>query len=129
MKRNLMVFLLIVLPAAAQTVPEQTPSLYHSQDEYQLAHTMFAKTFIDLRQAEMNFYPDNAGDNLRFGEASAKLRELEQNWDRGHFESLQMESAISAVQMVLQDNRLTSNDGDALYEDLSRLLDFQTEYY
>jgi hypothetical protein len=31
--------------------------------------------------------------------------------------------------MVLQDNRLTSNDGGALYEDLSRLLDFQTEYY
>jgi|HubBroStandDraft_4_1064222.scaffolds.fasta_scaffold151517_2 hypothetical protein len=129
MKRNLMVFLVIVLPAAAQTIPEQTPSLYHSRDEYQLAHAMFAKTFTDLRQAQTNFYPGNAGDNLRFEETRAKLRELEQNWDRGRFESRQMGSAISAVQMVLQDNRLTSNDGGALYEDLSRLLDFQTEYY
>jgi hypothetical protein len=129
MKRNLVVLFLIAVAAAAQTVPEQSPSFYHSQDEYQLAHAMFAKTFIDLHQAQMTFYPGNAGDSLRFGETSVKLRELEQGWDRGHFETRQMESAISAVQMVLQDNRLTSRDGDALYADLSRLLDFQTEYY
>ena len=130
MKRNLILLLLIGLAVgAAQTGPEQVRSLYYSQDEYQLAHSMFAKAVADLHQAQMNFYPGNAGDSFRFEEARAKLSELEQNWDQGHLESRQMESAITAVQLVLRDNRLTSGDGDALYADLSGLLDFQTEYY
>lgn len=129
MKCHLIGLLLIGLAASAQTVPEQIPSSYYSQDQYQLAHSMFAKAFADLHQAQVNGQPGNAGDGLRIDDARAKLRELEQNWDRGHFESRQMASAISAVQLVLQDNRLKSKDGDALYADVSSLLDFQTEYY
>lgn len=123
MKRNVIVLLLMALAAAAETVPEQVPSLYYSQDEYQLAHAMFSKSLADLHQAQMN------GDSFRFDDARAKLRDLEQNWDQGRLETRQMASAINAVQMILQDNRLASRDGDALYADLSSLLDFQTEYY
>ena len=117
--------LLFSLTASAQTTPEQFRNTFHSEDQYVLAHSMFDKISADLSRAQANYLTDNT----KFDRAQAQLRVLEQNWDQGHYESLQIEGAISALQMVLRDNRLLPQDLDAFSNDLSQLLDFQTEYY
>ena len=117
--------LLFSLIASAQPTPEQFHNPFHSQDQYVLAHSMFDKLSADLSRAQTNYLADNA----IFDRAQAELSVLEQNWDQGHYESRQIEDTISALQMVLRDNRLLPQDLDAFSDDLSQLLDFQTEYY
>jgi hypothetical protein len=117
--------LLFTLIASAQTIPEQFRNPFHSQDEYELAHSLFDKISADLARAQSNYLADNA----IFDRAQAELSVLEQNWDKGHYESRQIDATISALQMVLRDNRLMPQDLDALSDDLSKLLDFRTEYY
>jgi len=122
--------LLLSLTLTAQTIPEQSPNLFHSEDQYQLAHLVFDKLSADLSQVQTTRVQTNGlEDNAIFDRAQAELSALEQNWDKGHYVSRQMEGTISALQMVLRDNRLTPRDRDAFSNDLSRLLEFQTEYY
>lgn len=118
-------FLLFSLIASAQTTPQQFSNPFHSEDQYQLAHSMFDKISADLSRSQTNYLADNA----IFDRAQTQLSVLEQNWDQGHYESRQIEGTISALQMVLRDNRLLPQDLDAFSNDLSQLLDFQTEYY
>src|SRR6202140_2701048 len=115
--------LLFSLIASAQTPPEQVRNPFHSQDEYELAHSMFDKLSADLSRAQSNYLADNA----IFDRAQAELSVLKQNWDQGHYESRQIDATISALQMVLRDNRLIHQDLDAFSGDLSQLLDFRTE--
>jgi len=58
-----------------------------------------------------------------------ELEALEQNWDKGKYDTREFDNTVSAVQMVLNDNRLIPHDGDVLSADLSRLLEFRAEYY
>lgn len=119
--------LLFSLAANAQTTSEQISNPFHSQDQYQLTHSMFDKLTADLQQAQTDAY---ALENIsRFVSANNRLRQLEQSWDKGQYLSREMESTISAIQMILNDNRFMLRDRDALSADLSRLLDFKTEYY
>ncbi len=120
-------FVLCSLAATAQALPQPVPApvqnRFYSSDEYQLAHSMFDRIRNDLDRAQTNTY------GPRFDSAHNALTALEQNWDRAHFDSRQMANTISAIQMVLNDNRLTPHDRDELSDDVSRLLDFQTDYY
>ena len=119
---NLLLFGMI---AGAQTTPEQFVNPFHSPDQYELAHSRFHKLSADLQQARSH----DPVNNAMFDRAQAALRVLEQNWDSGHYESRQIEGAISAIQTVQRDSRLMSQDVHALADDLSELLDFRTEYY
>ena len=119
---NLLLFGMI---AGAQTTPEQFVSPFHSSDQYELAHSRFNKLSADLQQARSH----DLADSAMFDRAQATLRILEQNWDSGHYESRQIEGAITAIQTVQRDSRLIPQDVDALAGDLSQLLDFRTEYY
>jgi hypothetical protein len=117
--------LLLGWTLSAQTAPDELTNPFHSEDQYQLAHSMFAKISADLSGAQTDYLADNA----IFARAQAELSVLEQNWDKGHYNSRQIEGAISALQVVLRDNRLAPRDRDAFSDDLSQLLDFQTQYY
>ncbi len=135
MKRILLPFLIgsglvfATLAASAQTTPEQVPNRLYSPDEYQNTHSMFDKIRSDLYRAQTDAYPNYLGDEPRFDIAHNQLRTLEQNWDQGQYDSRELENTMSAVRMVINDNRLTPHDRDVLDSDLSRLLEFQTEYY
>lgn len=128
-------FVAVTVTASAQTASppvtnEQTvANSYYSPDEYRLAHTMFDSIRNDLDRAQTNAYPNDLGDNPRFDIAHNELRNLEQSWNQGHYDIRQIGGTISAIQMVLHDNRLMPHDRDVLGRDLSRLLDFQDEYY
>jgi hypothetical protein len=117
--------LLLTLTVSAQTTPQQFSNPFHSEDQYQLAHSMFDKISADLSRAQTT----NLADNAIFDRAQAELIVLEQNWDQGHYASRQIEGAISTLQIVLRDSRLMRQDRDAFSDDLSQLLDFQAEYY
>ena len=117
--------LLLSLTLGAQTIPEQIHNPFHSEDQYQLAHLMFDKLSADIHRVQTN----DLADNVIVGRAQAELSALEQNWDDGHYVSRQIEGTISAVQMVLRDNHLMPRDRNAFSDDLSRLLEFQIEYY
>ena len=119
--------LLFSLTANAQTSSEQIRSPFYSQDQYQLAHSMFDKVTADLYQAQTDAGPLEGSS--RFIGANNQIRQLKQSWDKGQYLSRQMETTISAIQTVLTDNRLMPRDRDALSADLSHLLDFRTEYY
>jgi hypothetical protein len=122
--------LLFSLAASALTPSQPIGRSYYSQDEIQLARSMFDKVRTDLSRAQTNAPPSNdLGDSARFDIARAQLRQLEQSWDQARFDSRQMSDTISAIQMVLRDNRLLGYDQDELSADVSRLLDFQTTYY
>jgi hypothetical protein len=128
-------FFAVTVTASAQTASppvtnEHTvANPYYSPDEYRLAHTMFDRIRNDLYRAQTNAYPNDLGDTPRFDIAHNELRNLEQNWNQGHYDNRQIGDTISAIQMVLQDNRLRPHDRDVLGRDLSRLLDFKGEYY
>ncbi len=121
--------LLASLAASAQTIPQQTQNPFYSQDEYQNTHSMFDKIRNDLYRAQTEAYPNYLGDSPRFDIAHNQLRTLESSWDKGVYDSQELDNTISAVQMVLNDNRLMGHDRDVLSADLSRLLEFRAEYY
>jgi hypothetical protein len=121
--------LLFSLAASAQTVPDQSRSPFFSQDQYQMTHAMFDKVRADLDRAQTNAYPDSVGSSPRFDMARTKLEQLERSWDQAQFNSRQIANIVSAMQTVLNDNRLVPHDSDELSADLSRLMEFQTAYY
>src|SRR5579862_8322314 len=82
---------------------------YYSNDEYQLAHSMFHNIQSDLNHASAGSRSDLAQN---------KLQTLEQNWDRGRFDSQQMDAAIAALRAVAGDNALPPYRQDALARDL-----------
>lgn len=115
--------------ASAQTAAQQIENPYYSQDQYQNTHSMFDKIRADLYAAQTNAYPNYLGDRARFDIARSELQRLETNWDDARYDSGQMANTVAAIQMVLNDNRLMGHDKAALNADLSRLLDFRSEYY
>ncbi len=112
-----------------QNMPQRIQNPFYSQDEYQNTHSMFDKIRNDLYRAQTNAYPNFLGDSPRFDIVHNQLRTLENNWDKGVYDSRELDNTISAVQMVLNNNRLMGHDRDVLSADLSRLLEFRTEYY
>jgi len=136
-------FILTLGTAGAQNVTSNdNPSIdnrslsnrsYYSHDEYRLAHSLFDTITSDLNKAQTaensTNHSTNLGDSPRFDIAHEELGALEQNWDRGRYDSRQIENTILALEMVTNDNRLSPHDRDALARDVSRLLDFRSDYY
>jgi len=114
---------------AAQTALEPAPNPYYSEDEYQNAHSMFDKIQADLSRAATNAYPNPLGDAARIDVARTELGQLADGWDHGQYGSRRFDLTRTAIQMVLNDNKLTLHDQKVLGEDLIRLLEFGKEYY
>lgn len=117
---------LLLLPLLG-TTPIANP--YYSQDEYQDAHSMFAKIRADLDRAQANEQPKFLGDGARFDIASMQLGQMENQWDQADFNTSTFDNTYTALHMVLNDNRLTGHDRDVLSADESRLIEFRSEYY
>src|ERR1700691_1237126 len=82
------------LAASAQTLSQPLRTPYYSQDEIQLAHSIFDRVQTDLSRAQTNASRSNdlandPGDIPRFDIAHAQLAHLEQSWDHGQFDSRQ----------------------------------------
>lgn len=121
---------LVLTPwVVAQAAGEQLANPYYSQDEYQNAHSMFAKIRADLDHAQGNDHPKFLGDGARFDVVRNQLGHLENQWNQAHFDTSEFDNTYDALHMVLNDNRLTGHDHDVLSADESRLIEFRNEYY
>jgi hypothetical protein len=125
-KRLLVSCLVAMFPLlAAQPIA----SPYYSADEYQNARSLFGKIRADLNRAAENDVTALQGDGARFAIARMQIGQLENHWEQAHFDTNEFDNTYTALRMVLNDNRLTGHDRDALSADESRLLEFRSEYY
>jgi len=78
----------------------------------------------DLARAESAGYLK--GDDFdKFSKAHKEVAEFQAKWSRGVFDSHDMDSAISAVQRVVDVRSLRDQDRDALREDLFAMRRFR----
>jgi hypothetical protein len=117
---------MLLLPLMAA---EPVPTPFYSQDQYQIAHSLFDKIRADLTQAQAGISSGDLGDGPRFDIARSQLTQLEKQWDQARFATGTFDKTYAAIQMVLNDNRLTGYDRNALSADQSRLLEFRGNYY
>jgi hypothetical protein len=116
-----LVLLMCVAYGRAQT-PAMSPSPFYSADEYQRAHSIFDKLSADLNAAQVS-----ASANL-ISQARAVVNSLENNWDRGVYDSRQMDDSIAVLQRLAGQSPLL-RDRNNIGADVSRLLDLRQQYY
>lgn len=118
--------LLVWLPAGAQTQFNRR-SYPNVTNAYQTGLRTFYKTWSDLNQTQ-NRVAMNPGDGYRVATAQGQMDLLERTWQDGSFDRAQMNNAISDVQFVLKFNDMSSQNREALTQDLEQLRDLRVKY-
>ena len=67
-------------------------------------------------------------DRDRLNHAEKELREFAEHWSKARFDKGNLDDAISAIQHVLDNNRLPPRDRDALSDDIARLRRMREAY-
>ncbi len=117
--------------AAAQppvTGYTQRDSAVQPLDAYQSGFTLLRQAKRDLDRAAKNPAP-NPGDHYRFATARGELDRFEQTWEDGTYTRIQLNDAISRLQLVLDWNHITPGGRDLLAADLERLRDFAVKHF
>ena len=70
----------------------------------------------------------SGGDRDRLTHAEHQLRDFEKHWRRGKFDKGNLDSAIAAVQHVLDNNHLSGRERDALWSDVEELRRMREAY-
>src|SRR5579864_2233309 len=105
-------FLLLSVAANAQ-YPPRDYGRYYDRGE------LFGRVRADLDRAESNPYA-NRGDRHRFNKVREELNEFQRSGSKH-----ELNDTISSLQRVVNDNRISPRDRDALADDLYRLRDFR----
>lgn len=110
----------LVLTASAQYYPRRD-GRYPDRDDYgrNRGGGPFERVRADLYRAESASYP-NGGDRHRFDKVREELNEFARTGRPG-----ELNEAISALQKVVNKNRLSYQDRDVLNQDLYQLRDFR----
>src|SRR5579864_7200454 len=111
----------LVLTASAQYDPRRGDGRYPDRDDYgrNRGGGPFDRVRADLDRAESASYP-NGGDRHRFDKVREELSEFARTGKPG-----ELNEAISALQKVVNKNRLSYQDRDVLNQDLYQLRDFR----
>ena len=67
-------------------------------------------------------------DRDRLTHAEHQLRNFARDWSRGKFDKDDLDQSIAAVQHVLDNNRLTGRERDALWSDVAQLRRMREAY-
>ncbi len=118
--------LLMWVPAGAQTQFNRR-SYPNVTDAYQSGVRTFYKTWSDLNRTQ-DRVAMNPGDGYRVAAAQGQMDLLERTWQDGSFDRSQINNAISDVQFVLKFNDMSSQDREALAQDLEQLRDLRVRY-
>lgn len=70
----------------------------------------------------------SSGDRDRLNKAEKELREFSQKWKNGKFDKGQLDDAIASIQHVLDDNKMSHEDRNAVDEDISQLRKMREAY-
>ena len=69
-----------------------------------------------------------SSDRERLDKAGKQLREFAHDWRRGKFDKGDLDDAISAIQRVVDKNRLAGPERDALWSDVEQLRQMREAY-
>lgn len=67
-------------------------------------------------------------DRDRLNNAEKQLREFAEKWSKAKFDKGELDSAIGAIQHVLDNNRMPQEQRDALSDDIARLRRMREAY-
>ena len=70
----------------------------------------------------------SSDDRGRLNGAEKKLRDFEKNWRSGKFDKGELDEAIASIQHVLDNNRLSGPERDALNDDVGELRAMRQAY-
>ena len=88
---------------------------------------LFARIREDLEYVRKITFPFGS-DQYRLAHATEELDQLQQLQARGRYDPREVDDVVSALRRVVNDNRLSSRDREALKDDLKRLQDFRAHY-
>ncbi len=118
--RYLLGLLLLSLTASAQYQYPRGDGRYYDRGDYSRnGGDVFGRVRSDLDRAEASSYP-NGGDRRRFDKVREELNEFQRSGNRR-----ELNEAISALQKVVDHNRLAYRDRDVLAGDLYRMRDLR----
>ncbi len=121
--------MLLAAPLAMTQTTFNRPNLNQpsANDPYQSGLKLYYKTWADLNAAQKNVAP-YPGDWYRFDQALGQMDLLERTWSDGSYTRAQLNEAIDDVQFVLRVDNLSSQDRQALDQDLNQLRDVRIRY-
>ena len=70
----------------------------------------------------------SGGDRGRLNNAEKQLRDFARDWSHGKFDKGDLDSSISAVQHVLDNNHLSGEARDAIWNDVGQLRSMREAY-
>ena len=80
---------------------------------------LFQRVREDVEQVEHSTIPFT-GDRARLARTVTELNELQAKLGEGRYDERQLDDVIGALRAVVEENRLTGPDRDALSDDLNR---------
>jgi len=111
-----------LLAAGAQAQYGPYGDRYYGRDDYNRYRggDLFSRVRADLERAQANS-DWNGGDRHRFDKVREELSEFQRSGNKH-----ELNDTISALQKVVNDNRLAYRDRDILAQDLYQLRDFRS---
>jgi hypothetical protein len=88
---------------------------------------LFDRIREDLEYVRKITFPFGS-DQYRIARATDELDQLQRLQARGRYDPRQVDDVVIALRRVLNDNRLSTRDREALKDDLNRLQDFRAHY-
>jgi hypothetical protein len=88
---------------------------------------LFQRVREDVEHVEHSTTPFT-GDRARLSRTVGELNELQEKLRKGRYDERQLSDVMAALRAVIDENRLTGHDRDALTDDLNRLRDFHERH-
>ncbi|HTB13359.1 MAG TPA: hypothetical protein VK752_17375 [Bryobacteraceae bacterium] len=86
--------------------------------------SLFQRVREDVEHVERSAIPFT-GDRARLSRTITELNELQGKLSEGRYDERQLDDVIGALHTVVEENRLTGPDRDALSDDMRRLREFR----
>lgn len=103
---------------------QERESFYHG--EHWRGH-MFQRVREDLDRVQSKTFPVSR-DEFRITRTKQELNELQGKLAAGRYDQPQLDDVISAMQRVVDSNKLDPRDRDMLSDDLNRMKDYREHH-
>jgi len=107
-------------------------SLAYGQFEKQRYDPASVSALVDQVHTDLNraysSWHLSGGERDRLNHAEKQLREFAQKWSDHHFDKGQLDDAISSIQHVLDNNKMTGRERDAISDDVTQLRNMREAY-
>ena len=107
-------------------------SLVYGQFEKQRYDPASVSSLVDQVHSDLNHaYRDwhlSNGDRDRLNHAEKELREFAQKWSNHNFDKGELDDVIGSIQHVLDNNKMSGRERDAVSDDVTQLRNMREAY-